>query len=371
MIKTKKTGVYYNLLEDGDKVFYFSYNDINDNRKKKWVKVGKYSEGIREINAFNLRAEQISKMKHGKDITVIAQKKKKEAITFDNLAQKYFQDKNSTKNRQSRYNIHIKDTIGNKDIHNIKREGIEKLLKDCKSKDLSHQTLNSIKELVSTIYNHHIKKYGLEIVNPCIGIERYKVDNNRERYLNIDEINLLKENIKDNFLVSLFVELSLQTGGRFETILNIKKKDINLSSGAVTLKNLKANKTYTGYLQKEFIDTITPYLKELKVNDYVVSYENAHDTKLTQRQIQHRIKPLLDKLFNDGLDTKDSKNRVVIHTFRHTFASHLAINGVPIFTIKELMNHAKIEQTIRYSKLSPQNGIDAVKGLYKDNKAEQ
>ena len=38
MIKTNKTGVYYNLLEDGDKVFYFTYNDINDNKKKKWVK---------------------------------------------------------------------------------------------------------------------------------------------------------------------------------------------------------------------------------------------------------------------------------------------------------------------------------------------
>ena len=37
MIKTSKTGVYYNLLEDGEKVFYFTYNDINDNKKKKWV----------------------------------------------------------------------------------------------------------------------------------------------------------------------------------------------------------------------------------------------------------------------------------------------------------------------------------------------
>ena len=54
MIKTKRTGVYYNTLEDGDKAFYFTYNDINDSKKKKWVNVGKYSDGIREINAFNL-----------------------------------------------------------------------------------------------------------------------------------------------------------------------------------------------------------------------------------------------------------------------------------------------------------------------------
>lgn len=364
MIKTKKTGVYYNTLEDGDKVFYFTYNDINDNKKKKWVKVGKYSDGIREINAFNLRAEQLSKMQHGEDITVIATKKKKEIVTFDDLAQTYFKDMNSTPNRMSRYNIHIKDIIGNKDIQNINKNNIENLLKEIETTGKSNQTLKSIKELISTIYNHSIKKHDLEIVNPCIAVKSYKVDNDRQRYLSLAEIKHLKEVMKDNFLVSLFIDLSLQTGGRFETILHIQKKDINLASGTVTLKNLKTKSTYTGYLQKEFLESLKEYLKSLKINDYVVSFEDAHETKLTQRQIQHRIKPLLDKLFNKGLDPKDAKNRAVIHTFRHTFASHLAINGVPIYTIKELMNHAKIEQTFRYAKLSPENGKDAIQGLY-------
>ena len=365
MIKTKKTGVYYNDLENGDKSFYFNYRDINDNKKLKWTHVGKYSEGIREINAFNLRAEQLSKMKHGKDITVIANKKKIEIVTFDDLAQTYFKDKNSTKNRMSRYNIHIKSVLGSKDIFKIKKESITKLLKDVEAKGKANQTLNSIKELVSTIFNHSIKEHNLVIINPCMGIKRYDVDNIRERYLSLNQIKQLKESIKDNFLVSLFVDLSLQTGGRFETILFIQKKDINLSSGTVTLKNLKTKKTYTGYLQKEFLESIREYLQALSINDYLVSYENLHSEKLTQRQIQHRIKPTLDKLFNEGLDTKDSKNRVVIHTFRHTFASHLAINEVSIYTIKELMNHAKIEQTFRYAKLSPENGKNAVDGLYR------
>ena len=364
-IKTKKTGVYYYEHEDGDKTFYFNYKDKNDNNKLKWVTVGKYSEGIREAIAKTLRDEQIAKMKHGEDITVIENKKKKEITTFDNIAQVYFRDKNSSKNRKSRYNIHIKDVIGNKDIYSIDKKSIVKLLDEVKKKGLSNQTLNSVKELISTIYNHSIKEHELKVMNPCIGIPKYKVDNARERYLSLEEINQLKQVLQDSFLLSLFINLSLQTGARFETILSLQKKDINLSSGAVTLKNLKTDKTYTGYLQKEYFESIKEYLYKLNINDYLVSFENKHNEKLTQRHIQHRIKPTLDELFNEGLDTKDSKNRVVIHTFRHTFASHLAINGVPIFTIKELMNHAKIEQTIRYAKLSPENGINAVQGLYR------
>jgi site-specific recombinase XerD len=364
-IKTKKTGVYYYLHDDGDKTFYFNYRDINDNNKLKWVTVGKYSNGMREAIAFNLRAEQISKMKHGEDITIIKNKKKKEIVTLDDLAQTYFKDKKSTPNRMSRYNIHIKPKVGNKDIQNISKASIIKLLDEVEATGKAHQTLNSIRELVSTIFNHSIKEHNLKMINPCIGIKRYKVDNNRERYLSLAEIKQLKEHIKDNFLVSLFVDLSLQTGGRFETILNIQKKDINISTGAVTLQNFKTEKTYTGYLQKDFLENIKEYLKTLSINDYVVSYENEHNEKLTQRQLQHRIKPLLDRLFNAGLDTKDAKNRVVIHTFRHTFASHLAMNGVTIYTIMKLMNHAKIDQTLRYAKLSPENGKNAVQGLYK------
>ena len=105
-IKTSKTGVYYTVAKDGDKIFYFSYKDQEN--KKHWVKVGSYKDGFRIANAVELRNEQIAQMKHGKDIRAVAQKKKKNIVTFDDLAQKYFQDKNSSKNRMSRYNIHIK-----------------------------------------------------------------------------------------------------------------------------------------------------------------------------------------------------------------------------------------------------------------------
>jgi site-specific recombinase XerD len=73
----------------------------------------------------------------------------------------------------------------------------------------------------------------------------------------------------------------------------------------------------------------------------------------------------LDELFNKGLDKMDSKNRVVIHTFRHTFASHLAINGTPIYTIQKLMNHKDITMTMRYAKLAPDSGKKFVNELYK------
>ena len=81
MIKSKKyTGVYYNELENKDKVYYFNYKDQNDNNKLKWLKVGKESEGYTQDITKTLRDEQLSKMNHGEDITKVAKKKKKEHV---------------------------------------------------------------------------------------------------------------------------------------------------------------------------------------------------------------------------------------------------------------------------------------------------
>ncbi|WP_130234591.1 tyrosine-type recombinase/integrase [Malaciobacter pacificus] len=44
----------------------------------------------------------------------------------------------------------------------------------------------------------------------------------------------------------------------------------------------------------------------------------------------------MQNLFNDDIDKNDRKNKIVFHSLRHTFASHLAINGTPIFKIQKL-----------------------------------
>lgn len=365
MIKTKKTGVYYNETDDKDKVYYFTYNDINDKNKKKWVKVGRYSEGIRVINAFNLRNEQISKMKHGKDITVITAKKKKELITLDTLANRYFEDKKSTNERKQKYSNHIKPLIGNKQIENITKADIKKVINRVLDLGRSNGTANSVLSLISTIINHNIKQHDLKLINPCIGVSKLKDDNKRERYLTTDEIKKLKDEVKENFFVNLFVEFALSTGGRLETILHIQKKDIDLYNKTVNLNNLKTKRRYTGFIQEDLILILKDYLPSLNANDYVVTQKGLQQKKADHKQIHRRLKPILDRLFNQGLKDDDITNRAVIHTLRHTFASHLAINETPIFTIQKLMDHSDIKQTLRYAKLAPDSGKNNVQRLYR------
>ena len=60
---------------------------------------------------------------------------------------------------------------------------------------------------------------------------------------------------------------------------------------------------------------------------------------------------------------KAGLRKISWHVLRHTFASHLVMGGVPLEAVQELMGHATIEMTLRYSHLSPEVGRGAVQLL--------
>jgi integrase len=80
------------------------------------------------------------------------------------------------------------------------------------------------------------------------------------------------------------------------------------------------------------------------------------------KEVSNAFQRAVERLgLNDG--TKDARQRVVFHTLRHTFASWLAIQGTPIYTIAKLMGHRSISMSERYAHLSPDHKRDAVAAL--------
>lgn len=364
----KYTGVYLNPLQDGDTTFYIGYTDISTGNYKK-VKIGKRSQGITEPYCHNKRAEIMNKIRLGED--PLEQFGKNKKMLFDTLAEKYFQylensgkSFKSIKNEKSRYNLHIKPYIGSKNSYTVDSAEINRLHNIGLEKKLSMTTLKHIRQLVATIFNYAIKTDSFNGKNPVYNIEvaKIKINNKRERYLDKFEVDMLLNDprIVENKRLNLFVRFALSTGARVATLLEIQRKDINIGTRAVSLKNLKTHRVYNGFLSEHLLADLA-FLRDLKPNDYVISKDG---NKTEQTRIQHPLKAILDELFNDGLEKKDAKNRVVVHTLRHTFASNLAINGTPLYHIQKLLDHQDQAMTQRYAKLAPDSGFSYVNGIY-------
>lgn len=359
--KTKFSGVIYREIITNnvkDKVYYIRYKDVNG--KSKEIKIGKESEGVRANYCNQKRNEIITKQRLGEEPPAIAVKKKKNIITLNDVSIAFFKEREiqnkDNAHSASKYKNWIEPVLGHRDVDLIELKDIRELQESLVAKNFAAATINFAIKLLHAIFNYAIENGITKNINPGQKLKHLKLDNARERYLTQNEcIELLKAIEKEKEL-SMFTRLSLSTGGRLETILSIQKKDIDFDNATITLKDHKNNNTYRGFLSSELINDLRIFCQDLKSNDYI----NTIPTRTLRRQMS---KYFLE-LFNSQLKKDDRKNRVVIHTLRHTFASLLAIKGTPIFTIQKLMNHADIKSTLRYAKLDPESGKNAVQSLH-------
>lgn len=348
-IKTKQVGVYYQLLSSGDRSYFITYK--NDDEKKVWKKIGNYSEGIRENYCKKIRDEIVVKLRNGEEVV-----KKYKYISFNDIVAKYYStrdsDSKNIKKEMSVVNLHLLPYFQSFNVNKIEEKDILEFKKT--KNHYSPKTLNNMLTILNAVFNY-AHANNLIKNNVARFIKKSKVDNSRERFLSTKEIKELYEELKNSPRLLLFCKLALNTGGRLNTILSIKKKDIDFSNSFINLKDYKNNSTYSAYLNDDLKKLLREKTLDMKLEDKIF---NCAESTLTKP-----LRKILNKLYNEDLDTKDAKNRVVIHTLRHTFASHLAINGTPIYTIQKLMNHKEISMTMRYAKLNDQVGREAVASL--------
>ncbi|QOY54002.1 site-specific integrase [Candidatus Sulfurimonas marisnigri] len=358
-IKSKKySGVYLNKLEDGDISYSVMYKD-EDNKTKRFT-IGKKSNGITETYAYNKRNEFVNKIKLGEEPTAVTNKKKKDIITLDSVAvESYEQKEKHNRNNQKskrKYEIHVSPTLGKRDIRSITSADVEKL-QTLKLKSFSPKMVNTILGELSTVFNYGIDKEIIAL-NPIKKVKSLKVDNTRERYLNKDEISLLLKRTKEDEQIHIFTLLALTTGARANAIASLTPRDINFDTKIINILDEKNNERYTAFLANDELESL---LRNRTLGKKVFALILEDNNPNVYNQISYKMASLLDTLFNKGIT--ETKHRVVIHSLRHTFASHLAINGTPIFTIQKLLNHKDINMTLRYAKLAPDSGRESVQGL--------
>src|SRR5690554_6111234 len=184
---------------------------------------------------------------------------------------------------------------------------------------------------------------------------------NRERYLTRAEVGRLiseARKLRHGDLLGDFIELAVHTGCRRGELLGLEWSRVTLERGREAI-TLNARHTKSGKPRQVPL--------------------NATAIGAVRRRAAWRAEQAPDspwvfcragggpvKSLRNGFEVAASKAKLDdlrIHDLRHTAASWLVTDGVPLEVVKELLGHSSITMTERYAHLAPHRVREAVNRL--------
>jgi integrase len=170
------------------------------------------------------------------------------------------------------------------------------------------------------------------------------------RFFSHEEIDKLLREADDPLRTGIFILVS--TGMRKGELFHLRWRDVDLNNDKIRIW------PYGSYSPKGKRPRSVPISENLRHTMLKLSKDMAPDDFVCRpfkciHRLYKRFVVLLKKLGMEG----------TLHDLRHTYASHLAMNGTPIPVIKELLGHADIATTMIYSHLSPELHKTAVDKL--------
>jgi integron integrase len=197
--------------------------------------------------------------------------------------------------------------------------------------------------------------------------------------LTTEEIQKLFENMEGKTL--LMAQLLYGSGLRLMELLCLRVKDIDFSSGLIFVRSSKGDKDRSTILPEYVKGKLCLHLEEVKIlhqrdlaggygevylpQGLAHKYPNAAKewgwqyifpaSKLSVDPRSRRIRrhhidaSTIQKAIRIAVQKAGIVKNATVHTLRHSFATHLLMNGVNIREIQELLGHKNVETTMVYT----------------------
>lgn len=199
---------------------------------------------------------------------------------------------------------------------------------------------SSIKSFFSFLYRKEYIKS-----NPAINLESMKLPERTPEYLSQEQSRTFLKTIERQSTPYyrardlILVKLLLVTGLRRAEIVGLNVSDIDFSKLTIRVKR-KGNREAYVTIHHELAENLRKYLKIIKRSADEPLFMSKKGNRLSACSVWHLIKTYSYKAgFNADL---------TVHSLRHTFASTLLSQGLPLPYIQALMGHRSSQTTARY-----------------------
>ncbi len=349
MKQKKFKGIYeYYRGSDPDKAttaYYISVRDENNKPRKIKVDATTAEEAVVALALYkNTRTKpqtEIAKHKH----------------TLESFTKLYFDQRKAVDNdrEQHKFEKNVFESINKKrPMNGICLKDLEELQRYLDNKGFAPHYVNILVTQLSVLVKWGFTKGYLPA--PLPSIKKLPVDNQRQRVFSDEELEAIYAEVTPKY--RLFLRLMYYTAQRPKSILGLQRKDI--TNTEIVIRAIKKQKTHRVPISPKIADELFEWVKDLDENDYVCSQGK---NPMSYDGVVYHTKPLFNRLFNKGLEYKDSDDRMKwasLYTIRHTSLTNVYNRTKDIYIAQKLANHSDSKMTERYTKVKDEQKINAV-----------
>lgn len=208
----------------------------------------------------------------------------------------------------------------------------------------------------------YLVREGRLAANPAMAVEAPRFPKKQARFLNVDEVFALVDRPDRTDPVALrdraALELAYSSGLRVGELVGLDLDDLDFKEGQVRVMG-KGGKERIVPVGRKAIEAVKDYLA---VRSSLGGAERAAASaalflgrqggRLSDRVFRRQVDKYVQQL---SLETGISP-----HALRHTFATHMLESGADIRSIQELLGHASLSTTQKYTHLN----LDHLREVY-------
>lgn len=233
---------------------------------------------------------------------------------------------------------------------------------DMRAAGRSGSTVNRYLCVLSAVFSWACRR-GYCKENPVRGVERFEEPEGREVYLNPEEVRELITQADDD--IRPFLIIAIGTGARRGELLTLCWKDVDLDAGRIVIRseNAKTKRSRAIPISPVVREALLELrqrsgIKKLDGSDPVMVRVNGRPFK--KEWLRCRFAKAKANCTNIPAHKRDSLR---LHDLRHTAASLMVAESVPIFDVSKILGHADVRMSMRYAHFAPDAGRAAVTAL--------
>ncbi len=206
---------------------------------------------------------------------------------------------------------------------------------------------------------------GVIADNPAAAVRTPKLEKYLPPHLTVDEAFALLDSVPAGDVVHArdraLLEVLYSTGIRVSELVGLNRGDLELNLGIIKVRG-KGRKERVVPIGKKAVAAVTHYLNKIDAaagtdapqgsRQQAAVFLNKRGGRLTARSVARFIEKYVQHC---GLQRSISP-----HSLRHSFATHLLNAGADLRAIQELLGHANLSTTQRYTHLN----IDKLMEVY-------